>query len=75
MFAPGCSGVTEGGKRPREEPDEDVVDLLDESEALELIEFDPSVDPKDTWKAPQVMTTFLEKHFKRSLSPEEPENI
>jgi len=51
------------------------VDLLDESEALELIEFDPSVDPKDTWKAPQVMTTFLEKHFKQSLSPEEPEAI
>ena len=73
--SPGCSGVTEMGKRPREEPDEDVVDLLDESEALELIEFDPSVDPKDTWQAPQVMTTFLEKHFNRSLSPEEREAI
>ena len=36
-------------KRPLEEYDEDVVDLLDEAEALELIEFDPKVDPKDTW--------------------------
>ena len=62
-------------KRPLEEYDEDVVDLLDEAEALELVEFDPKVDPKDTWKAPQVIATFLERHFNRSLSSEEREAI
>ena len=30
--------------------DEDVVNLLDESEALELVEFDPSLSPKDSWE-------------------------
>ena len=58
-------------KRPLEEHDEDVVDLLDEAEALELVEFDPKVDPKDTWRAPQVTATFLERYFNRSLSTEE----
>ena len=62
-------------KRPLEEHDEDVVDLLDEAEALELVEFDPKVDPKDTWRAPQVIATFLERHVNRSLSTEEHEAI
>ena len=26
------------------------MDLLEEAEALELVEFDPKVDPKDTWR-------------------------
>ena len=49
-------------KRPLEEHD-DVVDLLNEAEALELIEFDPKVDHKDTWRAPKVIASFLERHF------------
>ena len=53
------------------EPEEDVVQLLDQAEALELIEFDPTVDHKDTWKPPQAIQAFLEKHFNRSLSEEE----
>ena len=41
------------GKRPQEtslaeEDDEDSVQLLEDAEALELIKFDPSVEPKDT---------------------------
>ena len=51
------------------------MDLLDEAEALELVEFDPKVDPKDTWRAPQVIAIFLERHFNRSLSTEECEAI
>ena len=31
-----------------EEEEEDVPSLLDESEALELVEFDPNVDSKST---------------------------
>ena len=42
------SGTREYGSIQEEEQDEDVVDLLDEAEALELIEFDPKVNPKDT---------------------------
>ncbi len=62
-------------KRPREGGEEDYVDLLDSAEALEFVEFDPSVDPKDSWPAPSSVATFLEKHFNRSLSSEEREAI
>jgi len=63
-------------KRPIEtQGDEDVVDLLDESEALEMIEFDPSVEPSDTWQPPASISNFLEKHFNRSLSEDEKEAI
>ena len=39
-------------KRPRLEEEEDSITLLDESEALELVEFDPKVKPSDTWEPP-----------------------
>ena len=49
-------GKNKGKKRqrsqsecPEEEAEEDAIDLLDEAEALELVEFDPSVEPKDSW--------------------------
>ena len=51
--------------------DKDAIDLLDEAEALELIEFDPSVEPKDLWEPPISTTSFLDKHFNRALSEEE----
>lgn len=41
-------------------------------EALELIEFDPSVDPTASQSH---MLSFLEKHFNRSLTDEEREAI
>ena len=46
------------------------MNLLDEAEALELIEFDPKVV-----EGPQVIATFLEKHANQSLSSEEQEAI
>ena len=55
--------------------DEDVVELLDEHEALEFAEFDPTLQPKDTWPAPEAMAAFLNKHFNRSLTGEEREAI
>lgn len=41
------------------------VNLLDEAEALE---FDPRVDSKETWETPKAISSFLEKHFNRSLN-------
>lgn len=32
---------------------EDTIELLDEAEALELVEFDPGVNPKDSWDPPK----------------------
>ena len=50
-------------KRPRiQEEEEDMIDLLDESEALEMVEFDPKVKPADTWEPPQSICSFLNKH-------------
>ena len=54
---------------------EDAIQLLDEAEALERVEFDPGVDSKDAWDPPKPMTSFLEKHFNRSLSDAEREAI
>ena len=51
------------------------IHLLDEAEALELVEFDPSVEPKDTWNPPLSMVNFLEKHFNRTLDEGEREAI
>jgi len=51
---PGLStkGPSTSGSRNPKGPldDKDVVDLLDGSEALEMVEFDPSVEPLDTWQ-------------------------
>ena len=49
--------------------------LLDDTEALELIEFDPRVEPKDTWTPSLVMANFLQKHFNIALKEEEREAI
>lgn len=62
-------------KRPRREEEEDTISFLDESEALEWVEFDPKVKPSGTWTPPQVIQSFLDKHFNRSLSEEERESI
>ena len=45
--------------------------LLSESEAIEWIEFDPVVDPENSWEPPRVMKDFLEKYFNRALSTKE----
>ena len=64
-------------KRPAPEEDEesqdieDHIDLLSDTEALDLVEFDPSVEPEDAWPPPKAMETFLDKHFNRSLSDSE----
>ena len=54
---------------------EDTIDLLEDAEALELVEFDPSVAPKNSWEAPKAITEFLNKHFNRALSEDEKEAI
>ena len=66
----GCSDESPPG-----DPEEDCVDLLDEAEALELVKFDPSVEPKESWTPPKVIESFLEKHFNRSLADGEREAI
>ena len=43
--------------------DEDVVYLLDEGESLEVIQFDPTIVSEKTWKAGEVINTFLKKYF------------
>ena len=55
--------------------DEDVIDLLEESGALEMVEFDSSVSPKDSWEPPKAMADFLGKHLNRALSDNEREAI
>ena len=68
---PGPSGLATSGGMTVTDDDEDAIELLDEAEALELVEFDPCVEPKDSWQAPTSITSFLDKHFNKALSEEE----
>ena len=61
------------GQAEEEEEEEDVVDLLDESETLELVQFGPTVGGDNTWEVGEMIKDFLQKHFKRTLQPEEQE--
>lgn len=73
--------TVQSGDREATKPSEDTevegdtIELLDESEALELVEFDPSVDPKDTCDPMKPIASFLDKHFNRALSDSEREAI
>ena len=58
-----------------DEADLETVRLLDAAEALELVEFDPSINDTGEWEAPKSMSAFLQKHFNRSLKEEEREAI
>ncbi|MCG8626900.1 MAG: hypothetical protein MJE68_33475, partial [Proteobacteria bacterium] len=79
-----CSSKSVGAqKRPRilesedndsDDEQSDIVNLLDDAEALELVEFDPTVTPKNTWEPQKPIVAFLEKHFNRS-SDDERESI
>ena len=69
---PGSSSVQ---GQVEEDKDEDVVDLLDDAKSLELVQFDPMVGDDNAWEAREAITTFLEKHFSRIITPEEQEAI
>ena len=72
------TAVVEPGpnKRPRlEEEDNDTISLLDDEEALELIEFDLKVKPAWLWEPPKAIRSFLEKHINKTLSDDEGEAI
>ena len=56
-------------------PVEDVVDLLDDNEALELVEYDPSVSAPTTWTPSEAMISFLEKHFNHCVDDSERDKI
>ena len=45
-------------KRFVDDGDEDGIDLLDVAKVLELIKFDPGVEPKDPWEPPNSMISF-----------------
>ena len=47
------------------------MDLLDEGESLELIQFDPTVEDENAWDAGEVINSFVKKHFKRTITAEE----
>ena len=60
---------------PPPPPPESEEEELEGIEALEFVEFDPTVDTLGVWEAPKTMTTFLEKYFNKALSDEERDAI
>ena len=55
--------------------DEDFVDLLDEEESLELVQFDPTVPNENAWEAGEKIDSFIEKHFNHTITAEERDAI
>ena len=66
---------TSGSQHIADASEEDHIHLLSDSEALELVEFDLSVTPENSWKPPAHMGQFLAKHFNRCLTDAEREAI
>ena len=46
--------------------EEDIIEPLGDAEALELVEFDPTVESECDWIPPQPILAFLEKHFTKA---------
>jgi len=51
--------------------DEDTIEVLEEGESLELVQFDPTVKDSKKWDAGETIKKFLEKHFARTLDEKE----
>ena len=64
-----------GSQRTADASEEDLIHLLFDSEALEMVECDLSVTPENSWKPPTHMARFLAKHFDRCLTDAEREAI
>ena len=60
----GMNSTTPAGS-PRVE--EDLVELLSDSEAREFKEFNPLIEPENTWEPSTAMKSFLEHHFNSVL--------
>ena len=69
------SSCTQGQEAGGDDHEEDVIDLLDDAEALELVQYDPSVQDENAWEASETINTFLEKHFLHPLASDERERI
>ena len=50
---------------------EDIIEPLGVVEALELVEFNPTVEPEGKWTPPQPVLAYLKKHFTKSLDQAE----
>ena len=61
------SSCTQGQEAEGENNEEDILYLLDDAEALELVQYDPSVQDKTAWETNETINTFLEKIFLHPL--------
>lgn len=57
------------------EDDSNVVVLLDNEEALDFVDFNPTINDDNMWDAGEVINAFLEKHFNQVITSEEREAI
>jgi len=55
--------------------EEDVVALLDDEEATEFPNFDPTVPDDSAWDAGEAITAYLERNFTREMSDKERNKI
>ena len=70
---PGSSSTQ--GQVQGEEDDDDVLELLDDKEAREFTDFDPTVNNDNDWDAGEVINTFLKKHSGRAVTADERQAI
>ena len=55
--------------------DEDTIQLLDEGESPEVVQYDPTVKDSKKWNSGETINKFLEKHFAGTLEDEELDQI
>jgi len=66
-FALGSDQPGSSRGQGQEELEEDYVDLLEEHEASELVQFEPAVDNQDSWNACDTINTFIKKSFSQTI--------
>lgn len=69
------SSCTQDQEVEGDDNEEDVIHLLDDAEALELVQYDPSVQDETAWEANETINAFLEKHFLQPLASDERDRI
>jgi len=52
-----------GSSHEQGQEEKDYVDLLEEEEASELVQFEPAIDEEDTWNACETINSFIKEYL------------
>ena len=64
-----------GSSSTQGQVEDDVLELLDDEEAREFTDFNPTVNNDNDWDAGEVINAFLKKHFGKAVTADERQAI